>query len=73
MHNKTNIPKQYLSIKEVSNYLGLSENTIRKYVWLRTIPYTKVGSRVLFNLETLNSWIEKKSVLTYEEIQYGKK
>lgn len=51
-----------LNIKEASEFLRISEITLYKYVSKRSVPFIKVGRKVLFNLEDLEKWVENKRV-----------
>jgi excisionase family DNA binding protein len=62
---------QYLNVKEVAELLHIAEKTVRKYVWQKSIPYTKIGGHVRFNKERLNQWLEYRNVPTLDEIQFG--
>lgn len=53
--------KTILDLKEVSNYLKLSESMVRKMVREKTIPYFRLGYRLKFDLDEINKWIEKLS------------
>lgn len=63
---------RFLTVKEVANLLGIAEKTVRKYVWLKTIPYAKINGHVRFNQERLEAWLAQRDVPTIEEIQFGK-
>jgi len=63
--------KNYLTVKEVAELLHIAEKTVRKYVWQKSIPYTKIGGHVRFNWERLNLWLEQRDVPTLDEIQFG--
>ena len=54
--------QKLLSINEASEFLGLRVPTIYKYICSRKIPYVKLGSRVLFDSNKLEEWIERNSV-----------
>jgi excisionase family DNA binding protein len=56
------ISRRYLDVKELSEYLGLKEGTIRVWICLKKIPYVKVGRLVRFDLDKIDKWIEKNSV-----------
>lgn len=60
--NKREKMQKLLNVQEASNLLGLAVPTIYKYVCCRKIPYIKVGGRVFFNIERLESWINDLSV-----------
>ena len=50
------------TIKELSERLAISEHTIRKWVSLDVIPYTKIGRTVRFIPEHIKEWEERKSL-----------
>lgn len=50
--------KDVMNINECADYLGLSVNTVKKYVRERTIPHTKLNGNVRFLLTKINKWIE---------------
>jgi excisionase family DNA binding protein len=45
-----------------SEYTGLAAITLRHLVSAGRIPYYKLGSRVFFDLDDLNTWIESKRI-----------
>jgi len=47
----------YLTIEEMALMLKLSEQTIRRYVFNKTIPYRKIGKAVRFRLSEIEKWI----------------
>jgi excisionase family DNA binding protein len=63
MSEQTNVQCNVLSAEETAKYLGISLWTIRQ----RTkpgckdpIPHVRLGKRVLFYRDILDSWIKKK-------------
>ena len=62
--------EKYRTVDEVAEILGISKKTVYKYTSNKTIPYIKIGSRVLFddddllpkgiiNIDTIeNVWIQ---------------
>jgi excisionase family DNA binding protein len=50
--------KPLLSIKEASELTGLSVATLYKYKLLRTVPFVKIGRRLLFDEDRLVAWID---------------
>ena len=48
----------YLTIEEVAAYLKLANQTIRKYVLNKTIPYRKVQKSVRFRLSEIEKCID---------------
>ncbi len=59
------MPQKLLDIKELSDYLGITEGTV--YVWVchRKIPYIKVGRLVKFDVKKIEKWLEESSVEVY--------
>lgn len=51
-----------LSTKEAAEFLGLKLPTLYKYSSQKSIPFVKIGTRVLFDPDDLNAWIEKKKI-----------
>jgi len=62
---KTLMEKRFLSVQELSRYIGIKEGTIRVWVCLKKIPYTKVGRLVRFDLTKIDEWLEESSVDVY--------
>ena len=54
--------KRFVGIKELASYLDISEKTIRSWVWLRRIPYCKMGRLVKFDLKKIEHWLKDKRV-----------
>jgi excisionase family DNA binding protein len=56
-----NIPskpeREVCSVKEISEYLGLSESIVRRLVRERKIPHNKIEGRILFYLPAVREWM----------------
>ena len=52
-----------LSTKQAASYLGFSEQALRLKTFRREIPFLKVGARVFFTKELLESWLSSCVVL----------
>jgi excisionase family DNA binding protein len=50
---------ELLSTLELSKLLKISESWVRKKVFMRELPYFKVGNCVRFKREEILIWIEK--------------
>jgi excisionase family DNA binding protein len=48
----------YLTIAELAGMVKLSEQTIRRYVLNRVIPYLKIRKAVRFRLSEIEKWID---------------
>lgn len=51
--------RRLITAKEAGQYLSLSTDTIYRMASLKKLPYLKIGDRVLFDIKTLDHWIEK--------------
>lgn len=54
--------RRYLGIKELSQYIGVTEGTL--YVWVchRKIPFLKVGRLTKFDKIKIDEWANENSV-----------
>ncbi len=50
-----------MSVKEIAEYLGLSERTAYKMIKGGRIPYLKLGGQFRFRQDQIEEWLEKKS------------
>lgn len=54
---------EVMNIRQASEYLGVSPDTLYKYVYEEKIPAFKLGNRWKFKKTILDSWMERKSTL----------
>jgi len=54
--------REILSLSEAAEYLGQSEYTLREWVRLRKIPYSKVNGAIKFRRSKLDRWIDKHEI-----------
>jgi excisionase family DNA binding protein len=54
--------KRYIGIKDLGQYIGVSTNTIYSWIWLKKIPYVKMGKLVRFDLQEINAWVQENHV-----------
>ena len=55
--------REVMNIRQASQYLGVSPDTLYKYVYEEKIPASKLGNRWKFKKTILDAWMERKSVL----------
>jgi excisionase family DNA binding protein len=48
----------YLTIEELAEYLKLAEQTIRRWVLNREIPYRKIKKVIRFRVSEIEKWID---------------
>jgi excisionase family DNA binding protein len=51
--------RRLITAKEAGQYLSLSTDTIYRMASLKKLPYLKIGDRVLFDIKTLDHWIDR--------------
>lgn len=49
-----------LSVKEVAEYLKCSESSIRKLVRNESIPYFRIGYKLNFIKNAIDSWVDRQ-------------
>jgi excisionase family DNA binding protein len=54
---------EVMNIRQASQYLGVSADTLYKYVYEEKIPAFKLGNRWKFKKTILDSWMEEKSTM----------
>lgn len=52
--------RKVLNVKELKDYLSVSESTIRKLVRENKIPYFRIAAKILFDQEKIDLWIENQ-------------
>ncbi len=57
-----------LNSSQAATYLNVSESYVRKAVARNSIPFVRIGTRVLFKRETLNEWIDRHTVATADVV-----
>jgi excisionase family DNA binding protein len=53
--------REVMNIRVASQYLGVSPDTLYKYVGEQSIPAFKLGNRWRFKKSRLDQWMEEKS------------
>ena len=53
--------REVMNIRQASDYLGVSPDTLYKYVGEEKIPAFKLGNRWRFKKSRLDQWMEEKS------------
>jgi excisionase family DNA binding protein len=61
--------REVMNIRQASQYLGVSPDTLYKYVNEQKIPAFKLGNRWRFKKSKLDQWMEEKSA----EVEVGSK
>lgn len=53
--------KEYLTVKELCEWIRLSQSKVYSLINNNEIPYSRIGGKILFNREKINIWIESQS------------
>jgi excisionase family DNA binding protein len=56
-----------VTLPEAADRLGVKVNTIRAWIYRRSVPYTKVGRAVRLSEATIESIIERGTVPALEQ------
>jgi excisionase family DNA binding protein len=54
--------REVMNIREAAGYLGISADTLYKYVSEEKIPAFKLGNRWKFKKTILDAWMERQSM-----------
>lgn len=54
--------KRFISIPDLAQYLSISPNTLRSWVWKRFIPSHRLGRLVRFDLREIETWVKEKKI-----------
>jgi excisionase family DNA binding protein len=67
------ISDRWLSVQEIALYLGISKETIYRWVEAKKIPAHKIGKQWKFQASEVNHWIKtgKSAELSNQEICHG--
>ena len=60
------IGRRLLNVGEAAQYLGISVDTLHKWVQLRAIPHVKAGRALRFDLVALNRYIDEHTIGTID-------
>ncbi|MDE1920784.1 MAG: helix-turn-helix domain-containing protein [Candidatus Omnitrophica bacterium] len=52
--------KRFYNAKEISVYLGVSEEAVRKWSLRGQIPFVKLGKSLRFDMIKIDSWVKTK-------------
>ncbi len=57
------IKQRYLNVEGLSLYTSIPKSTIYQLKHRGTIPYTKVGASLLFDINKIDEWLDKNHIL----------
>lgn len=59
--------KKVLNVKELKEYLSVSESTIRKLVRENKVPFFRIASKILFDQEVIDKWLADQQMGNYNK------
>lgn len=66
INSKLNPKKKNVTVKEAAKMLNVSEPTIKNYIKKGTISASKIGRRIVINLESLEKSLNEVKSLKYK-------
>ena len=54
--------EKFLTVEDVSKITTLAKSTLYNYVYYQTIPFTKIGGRVVFEEDKIKKWLKGKEI-----------
>ena len=65
INNKLNPKKKNVTVKEAAKLLNVTEQTIGNYIKKGTISASKIGRRIVINVESLENKLQEVKSLKY--------
>jgi excisionase family DNA binding protein len=65
--------REVMNIRQASDYLGISSDTLYKYASEGFVPAFKLGNRWRFKRSRLDEWMDRQSEMQAGEVDAGKK
>jgi excisionase family DNA binding protein len=56
------LEKRFIGVIDLAQYLSVSPNTVRCWVWKRRIPSHRLGRLVRFDLREIDTWVKDKKI-----------
>jgi len=63
--------EKYMTTEELAEYLKLAEQTIRRWVLNREIPFHKIKKAIRFRVSEIEKWIDEGGGHTLPQDRYG--
>lgn len=66
INSKLNPKKKNVTVKEAAKLLNVCEDTIRNYIKKGTISASRIGRRIVINVESLDNKLQEVKSLKYK-------
>ena len=60
-------PEPWVSLEEIAQHLGVSEDTVHRWIRARKMPAHKVGHFWKFKVSQVDAWVQKDKTTADEE------
>lgn len=61
--------KDVMSVKELSQYLGIGKSKIYTLIKQKKIPASKIGRQYKFRKDLIDQWLKEQTIIKREEPQ----
>ena len=67
---KEGVSMNVLTVKDLAKYLNCSVSSIRSLVRNKEIPFFRIGSKLNFNKEAIDTWIHNQEIQNMQHEKY---
>ena len=64
LREQTKPTREIMDVKQMANYLSISEYTLREWVRLKRIPHHKVNKQIRFKKSKIDRWLDRNETTT---------
>ena len=70
MENKQKSEQRFLTVSQAAQFLGLTENSVRKMIARNQIPHHRIlPRRILLDRIELEQWVKRSSGISIEKLK----
>lgn len=62
--------KNMMNMVELTEYLRISESTVRKLISNRDIPFIRIYKKLFFKKEAIDNWIDRDMTTIYRQVDW---
>jgi excisionase family DNA binding protein len=62
--------KNMMNMVELTEYLRISESTVRKLISNRDIPFIRIYKKLFFKKEAIDKWIDHDMTTIYRQVDW---
>ncbi len=65
--NQSTAPTKLITLKDLCKLMSVKESWIRRHVFMKTIPFVKLGRLIRFDLEKILEWMGRNQTPNEKE------